>query len=71
MDLLNVASDAKRVKIVKMIINHQTTSDRHKYVMVTPDPRFPGKGRSVPFPAIAGTKPHMSRSNDYVTTFLS
>ena len=71
MDLLNVASDAKRIKIVKMIINNQTTSDRHSYVMVTPDPRFPDKGRTVPFPAVAGTKPHISYSNDYVTTFLS
>ena len=71
LDLLNVASDAKRIKIVKMIMNHQTTSNKHSYVMVTPDPRFPGTGRSVPFPAVAGTKPHLSESDDYVTTFLS
>ena len=70
LDLLNVAHDARRAKIVKMILNHQTAKNRHSYVMVNPDPRFPSKGREVPFPSIAGTEPHISENNGYRTTFL-
>ena len=71
LDLLNVASDARRAKIVEMIIKNQSSRDYHGYVLVTPDPRFPSKGHTVPFPAVAASRPHIVDDDDYRTTFLS
>ena len=69
-DLVNAASDKHRAKIIKTILNNQTSKDHHEYVMVKPDPRFPGKNLEVPFPAIAGTRPHITDDPDYRTTIL-
>ena len=69
-DLVNVASDKNRAKIIKTILQNQTSRDNHGYVMIDPDPRFPQANHAVPFPAIAGTRPHITDDPSYRTTLL-
>ena len=70
-DLVNVTNDSKRVKIVKEIMKNQTGEDRHGYVMIKPDPRYPANNINVPFPAVAGTRPIITHDHRYRTTFWS
>ena len=69
-DLLNVRNDVKRAKIIKMIIESQTSSNEHGYKMVHPDPRFDNE-ETVPFPTSASSRPILVNDIDYRTTFLS
>ena len=70
MDLLNIRNDQTRALVQKMIINKQTSLNRHGYVEVHPDPRFDNH-ESVPFPACGATRPILVDDIDYRTTFLS
>ena len=69
-DLVNASSDKNRAKIIKTILNNQTSKDHNGYVLVKPDPRFPNKNMEVPFPSIAGTRPHITDDPNYRTTML-
>ena len=68
-DILNVKNDVKRARIIKMIIENQTSSNEHGYKMV-PDPRF-DSGEMVPFPTSAASRPILVNDINYRTTFLS
>ena len=69
-DLLNIRNDQKRAKIIKMIIESQTSSSEHGYKLVHPDPRF-GYEEHVPFITSAASRPILCNDINYRTTFLS
>ena len=69
MDVLNIRNDVKRTKVIKMIIENQTSADKNSYVVVGDDPRF-GNDEPVPFPAAGGTRPILVDDNSYRTTFI-
>lgn len=70
LDLLNIRNDVRRARVIKMIINNQTSLDRHGYIVVPSDPRFEN-GDDVPFPTSAASRPILVNDIDYRTTFLS
>ena len=70
LDLLNVRNDVKRAKIIKKIINSQTSLDRHGYTVLFSDPRF-DNNQEVPFPTSAASRPILVHDVNYRTTFLS
>ena len=71
MDLLNIRNDARRAKVQKMIVDSQTSLERHGYKVVNPDPRFENNHESVPFPTFAASRPILVDDIEYRTTFLS
>ena len=70
MDILNVRNDVKRAKVQRLIINNQTSLDRHGYITLQSDPRFDNE-QTVPFPTSASSRPIITDDISYRTTFLS
>ena len=70
LDLLNIKDKVVRSRVIKLILENQTASKRHSYVMLDSDPRF-DNGESVPFPAVAASRPIITDDVNYRTTGLS